>query len=64
MSTFDKLLVLCGLGCTALNTVAVANPKAIPLWLSLLSLFVSNGAMGLAKLTGVNVAPRTGNNAP
>ena len=63
MSTFDKLMLFLGLGCTALNTVALSNPTAVPLWLSLVVSFIGAGAMGITKITGVNVAPRPGTNA-
>ena len=55
MSTFDKMMVFLGAGCTALTGTALATGGAIPLWLSLLSLFVGSGALALTRVTGVQV---------
>jgi formate-dependent nitrite reductase membrane component NrfD len=55
MSTFDKLMVFLGAGCTALTGTALATHETIPLWLSLLSLFVGSGALAITRVTGVQV---------
>jgi formate-dependent nitrite reductase membrane component NrfD len=63
MSTFDKLMVFLGAGCTALTGTALAAQGSIPKWLSLVSLFVGSGALAITRLSPNAVAPRPGTNA-
>jgi formate-dependent nitrite reductase membrane component NrfD len=63
MSTFDKLMVFLGAGCTALTGTALATHETIPLWLSLVSLFVGSGALAITRINPSSVAPRPGTNA-
>jgi formate-dependent nitrite reductase membrane component NrfD len=59
MSTFDKIMIFLGAGCTALTGTALATHETIPLWLSLVSLFVGSGALAITRVTGVNIEQTT-----